>query len=153
MTDLGAIRKQVRGMKVGPTGDWINVIKNILLKMKEADLDLFILDSLAALYALSEFKNPRTDLFWVFEFIRDLKFTSLLISEVPIEKSTYSEYGVEDFLADGVISVELTPRMRKVDRNIKIAKMRATNCNNDIFTLQFKEGKFHALYGGRTPLV
>jgi hypothetical protein len=43
--------------------------------------------------------------------------------------------------------------MRKVDRNISVVKMRATKVNTDIFTLEFKNGKFGALYGGKTPLV
>lgn len=154
ITDIGAIRKQIKSMKDGPSGDWVNVIKNILLKLKEkAKLDHFVLDSLSALYVLSDFKEARTTLFYLFEFFRDLGITTFLISEMPLDKSSYSEYDIEDFLSDGIIHVELAPRMRKVDRNISVVKMRGTNCNNDIFTLEFKHGQFYALYGGKTPLV
>jgi len=31
--------------------------------------------------------------------------------------------------------------------------MRGTSCNNDVFTLDFKKGRFQALYGGEIPLV
>ena len=154
ITDLGAIRKQIKEFKESPSGDWLNVIENILKKLKEkANLEIFVLDSLSALYALSDFEKVRTKLFYLFEFFRDLNLTTFLISEMPLDKSRYSEYDIEDFLTDAIIHLELAPRMRKVDRNISIVKMRATRCNNDIFTLEFKEGNFYALYGGKTPLV
>jgi hypothetical protein len=31
--------------------------------------------------------------------------------------------------------------------------MRSSDCNNDIFTLEFDGKKFKALYGGKIPLV
>ena len=154
ITDLGAIRKQVKSLSDKQAGDWLNVLKNILKKVREnCDLGIFALDSLSALYVLSDFANARTQLFYLFEFFRDLSITSLLISEMRLTGDKYGEYQIEDFLADGIIHVELAPRARKIDRNIRVVKMRATKVNTDIFTLEFKGGKFSALYGGKTPLV
>jgi KaiC/GvpD/RAD55 family RecA-like ATPase len=154
MSDLGAIRKQVEELKVQPGGDWLNVIKNIIKKLRaKVGCDIFVLDSLSALYALSNFENPRTQLFHMFEYLRDSSVTSLLLSEMPLDESKYAEYEVEDYLSDGIIHVQLTKRYRKVTREISVPKMRATKCNLDIFTLEFKNDKFYALYGGRTPLV
>ena len=154
ISDLGAIRKQVEELKVQPGGDWLNVIKNIIKKMKvKVGCHLFILDSLSALYALSNFETPRTQLFHMFEYLRDAGVTSFLISEMPLDESKFAEYEVEDYLSDGIIHVQLTKRYRKVTREISIPKMRATRCNLDIFTLEFKNDKFYALYGGKTPLV
>jgi len=56
---------------------------------------------LVALYVLSRFENPRIELFYIFEYLRDLHITSFLISEMPLDGSKYSEYEIEDFLADG----------------------------------------------------
>ncbi len=154
ITDVGAIRKQIKVLSDKPNGDWLNMIKNILKKIREnTDLSLFVLDSLSALYVLSDFKDARTQLFYLFEFFRDLAITSYLISEMPLAGTKYGELEIEDFLADGIIHVELSPRMRKVDRNIHIVKMRGTKVNTDVFTLEYKNGKFSALYGGKTPLV
>tara|TARA_Y100000310_G_scaffold318712_1_gene373102 strand:+ start:814 stop:1629 length:816 start_codon:yes stop_codon:yes gene_type:complete len=155
ISDVGAIRKQIKGLKVSPGGDWLNVIKNIVQKIKKGcGCDLFALDSLSALYILSNFgKEVRSRLFYIFEFLRDLELTSFLISEMPLTKTKYSEYEVEDFLSDGIILLQLTERYRKVTREISIVKMRATACNIDIFTLELKNGQFQALYGGKTPLV
>ena len=126
------------------------IIKKISTSSK---CDLFVLDSLSALYVLSSFDKPRTKIFHIFEFLRDLGLTSFLVSEMPIDQSKYSEYEVEDFLADGIIYLQLTKRYRKVTREISVVKMRATECNNDVFTLEYKNKKFQATFGGRTPLV
>jgi len=154
IADLGSIRKKVKDVKFSSGSDWLNAIKNLAKQVKEgADCKLFVLDSLSALYVLSNFEEPRTKLFFIFEFLRDLEFTSFLISEIPLNKSMFTEYGVEEYLADGIIHLQLTERYRKVTREISIVKMRATACNNDIFTLEYKNKRFVALYGGKTPVI
>lgn len=152
--DVAAVRKQLKAVTESPSGDWVNVLKNILKKFRtQGKLDLFCLDSLSALYVLTEMKNPRAQLFHIFEFLRDSDVTSFLISEMPLDRKKFGEYEVEDFLADGVIMLELKARQRRVMREIVTIKMRATNANTDIFTLEFDKGKFRALHGGQTPLV
>ncbi len=154
VSDLGAIRKQMVNTKFGPSGDWLNAIKNIIKKIKsESKCDMFVLDSLSALYVLSSFENPRTKIFHIFEFLRDLGLTSFLISEMPVDQSKYCEYDVEDFLSDAIIYLQLTRRYRKVTREISVVKMRATKCNNNIFTFEYKNKTFYASYGGETPVV
>ncbi len=153
MADLGVIRKQIK-QTTNQTGGWFNAIKNIVKKLKETvGCDVFALDSLAALYVLSEFQNPRAELFYAFEFLRDLNITTFLISEMPLDGHKYGQYEVEDFLADGVIKLELVARQRKVTREISIIKMRKTSCNTDVFTLEADKGNFRALYGGQTALI
>lgn len=154
ISDIGTLRKEVKDTKIGASGNWWNLIKNILKKLKEdANCEIFILDSLNALYVLSEFRDVRTELFYIFEFFRELDMTSFLISEMPLDRSKYAEYGIEDFLADGVIMLRLIERYRKVTREVAIVKMRATKCNIDIFTLEYDGQTFKALYGGKPPLV
>jgi len=154
VVDLGTIRKEIKDIKMMNNKSWLNVIKNILKKIKsDTKCSLFTLDSLSALYTLSRFEDPRVDLYNVFEFIRDLDLTTFLISEMPLDGSKYSEYQIEDFLSDGIIYVRLTPFRRNIVREISIVKMRATNCNNDVYSLEFKDGRFRALYGGQNPLL
>ncbi|MBC8495875.1 hypothetical protein H8D36_06995 [archaeon] len=154
VADLGCIRKEIKDIKVGDNRSWLNVIKNIMKKVSsETDCSMFIIDSLSALYTLSRFENPRVELFYVFEFLRDTGITTYLISEMPLDGSKYSEYEIEDFLSDGIILLRLTPFRRNVVREISIVKMRATACNNDVFSLEFKNGQFNAMYGGQNPLL
>jgi KaiC/GvpD/RAD55 family RecA-like ATPase len=154
ISDIGAIRKEIKDIRISSNSGWLNVMKNIVKKIKtEARCDIFVLDSLSALYVLSRFENPRIELFYIFEFLRDAKMTSFLISEMPLDQSKYSEFEVEDYLSDGIIHIKLSRFRRDVVREISIVKMRATDCNHDIFSLEFKKGKFQAMYGGQTPLL
>jgi len=155
-TDLGCIRKEIKDVKIATTANagWLNVMKNLVRKIKmDLGLDMVVIDSLSALYVLSKFENPRIELFYVFEFLREMQVTSFLISEMPLDGSRYSEYGVEDFLCDGIIYIRLSQFRRAVVREISIVKMRATSVKTDIFSLEFKNGKFYALYGGQNPLL
>jgi KaiC/GvpD/RAD55 family RecA-like ATPase len=154
IVDMGTIRKEIQDVNTDNNKSWLNVIKNVIKKIHlEARCPLFVLDSLSALYVLSRFENPRIELFYIFEYLRDLKITSFLISEMPLDGSKYSEYEIEDFLADGIITIKLTPFRRQVVREIAVVKMRATACNNDIFSLEFRNSQFQALYGGQNPLL
>lgn len=139
MSDLGAIRKEIKEIKkFSANRDWLNVIQNIIKKIKEkASLDIFVLDSLSALYALSNFEDPRNRLFYIFETLRDLNVTAFLISEMPLDNSRYGEYGVEDYLSDGIIFLEMKRKDRKVVREISVVKMRSTNCNMNVFVLVY----------------
>ncbi|MBI2651501.1 hypothetical protein HYX01_03450 [Candidatus Woesearchaeota archaeon] len=153
IADMGAIRKKTKTTKFYSNTVWLEAIQNLLVKISDIKCNLFVLDSLSALYILSNFDNPRTKLFYIFEFFKGINLTSFLISESPPEKEKFSEFGVEEYLADGIIRLQATERYRKVTREISIAKMRATDCNLDIFTLEYKNKKFYALYGGKTPVV
>lgn len=154
IVDIGTIRKEIRDINTDNNRSWLNVVRNIVKKVSvEADAHLFVLDSLSALYVLTRFENPRIELFMIFEFLRDMDITSFLISEMPLDGSKFSEYEIEDFLSDAIIVIKLTPFRRQVVREISIVKMRTTACNNDIFSLEFKNGQFYALYGGQNPLL
>jgi KaiC/GvpD/RAD55 family RecA-like ATPase len=154
IVDIGCIRKEIRDIQTDNNKSWLNVIKNVIKKVSvEANCKRFVLDSLSALYVLSRFENPRIELFMIFEFLRDLNITSYLISEMPLDGSKFSEYEIEDFLSDAIIVIKLTPFRRQVVREISVVKMRTTACNNDIFSLEFKNGQFYALYGGQNPLL
>jgi KaiC/GvpD/RAD55 family RecA-like ATPase len=154
MVDIGCIRKEIKDVKTADNKSWLNVIKNVVKRIKEeVDCKLFCLDSLSALYVLSRFENPRIELFYLFEFLRDLEITSFLISECQPESGKFSEFEIEEFLSDAIIFLRLTPFRRNVVREISIVKMRATACNNDIFSLEYKHDRFQAMYGGQNPLL
>ncbi len=153
LADIGVMRKEIKEVKLDENRSWINVIKNIAKKLRnDANLELFALDSLSALYVLSKFKNPRIELFYIFEFLRDLDLTTLLISEAPTDGTSYGEYD-EDFLSDGIFHLRLTPFRRNIVREISVVKLRTSKINTDVFSLEFKNGQFHALYGGQNPLL
>ena len=69
--------------------------------------DLLVIDSLGALSLISEFLRPREDIFRMFEWLRSMNITTLLISEMPVGMFQY--YGGEetDFLSDGIIHLKM----------------------------------------------
>jgi len=88
---------------------------------KHGSLSLFALDSMNALYTLSdETTNLRREMYYFFDHLRDMGLTSLLIMEDS------SRRGPEHFLADGVIELGLVEGADGVKRYIRIRKMRAT---------------------------
>jgi circadian clock protein KaiC len=153
LADMSLLRKgAVKGAEIG-SSTLTAMIKTFVNRLKEANCSLFVLDSMSAFYIISSFEKPRQDLFNFFAFLRDSGITSLLISEMPLKRDRYGDYEIEEFLADGVIKLDLVERQRKVTREISVVKMRATNCINDVFSLEFNKGKFSALYGGQPPLL
>ncbi|MBD3164755.1 hypothetical protein GF323_06155 [Candidatus Woesearchaeota archaeon] len=163
IVDLGSIRKQLKGKSnknkkgtadfaFGP--DMITTILKIAETLKSKKLcDILVLDSLTAIYSLTQIKEVRSDIFYLFEFFRDIGVTTFVISEESEINPNYTRIGIESYLVDGIIHLQLTERNRKVTREISVVKMRSTDCNNDVFTLEFGKNKFKALYGGKMPLV
>ncbi|MGV8162753.1 MAG: RAD55 family ATPase [Candidatus Nanoarchaeia archaeon] len=152
IADIGCVRKQVKDVKVSENRSWLNVVKNIILKTtQDAGVSILTFDSMSALYTVSTFENPRMELFYLFDFLRDLRITSFMISE---ESETQGNlYDNEAFLSDGIIDLKLTPFRRNIVREIRVEKMRSTKCNNDVFSFEYKNGSFYALYGGQNPLL
>lgn len=140
LLDLGLIRKNLKMM-----GDqtWMHVFKMYAENLKNTtDYSLLVIDSLPVLELLAQFKQPREDLFYFFEWLREFGITTFLISEMEGGATSYGKHD-EDFLSDGIIHL----KMEKVDdvniqRRIRCVKMRSTNHNPNYFTLLFSDGEF-----------
>jgi KaiC/GvpD/RAD55 family RecA-like ATPase len=91
---------------------------------------------------ISNVENERAYLFYFFEWLRDLKVTSFIISEISAD---HSKVYPEEFLADGILLLTME-RVTEVDvqRRIRCIKMRGVNHNTGYFTLEFKDNAFQA---------
>ena len=97
-------------------------------KDKYDNLTLFALDSLNALYSISEYENMRNRIYNFFTHLRDEGFISFLIMESVqsrIAGQTSQFYQTERFLADGTIELGMIEGKGGVKRYIQILKMRA----------------------------
>lgn len=145
--DLGWIRREMKMISEDRTiptplwimesKNWIETITKYIRKYREEiKITTFALDSLNALYAMSEFKNPRAELFYFFEDLRSSDMTSFMILEVSMgELSNIGPYGVESFLADGIIHLSLEKINRTVGRYISVLKMRKVRHSTDYHPL------------------
>ena len=136
--DLGLLRSKLIS---GET--WLNLLKKDLGDYKARNgLDLLVLDSLPALDIIAKYKDVREELFYLFEWLRELNVTSFLISEMTEGTMKYTKND-EDFLADGILHL----KMQFVDdvhvqRRLRAVKMRNTKHSMDFYTLLFDAGRF-----------
>lgn len=138
--DMSKIRKEVDISKDKP---WLEVLKKHLQYLKDTiNFDLLVIDSLPVIEMISKIEDKRTQLFYLFEWLRDLKVTSFLISEISMDPNKIYD---EEFLADGIIHLTME-RVSEVDvqRRIRCVKMRGVNHNTGYFTLEFKNNTFQA---------
>jgi KaiC/GvpD/RAD55 family RecA-like ATPase len=141
--DMAKLRKET-GLAAPEGVDWINSLLTQIRRYKEMfGCDVLAIDSLSALYSLAEFKNPRAELFIFFERLRDLGVTVFLITEmVTPDRELYGQYGVEEFLADGIIHLKTEKYGNKANLFLGVVKMRETKHDRDYFPLIVEHGSF-----------
>lgn len=139
--DLGIIRKNLKHVSGGDS--WMQVFKGYIASLKkDLNFDIIAIDSLGVLEAMSEMDNRRTDMFYLFEWLRDLGATVLLISEVSPERLFSGAYD-EGYLADTIITLKMQMvREVEMQRRIRCIKMRETNQDASSFSLLFTGGRF-----------
>ena len=124
----------------------LNAIKKIKYYMegclKSDDYDLIVIDPLNALYSLTVVKNPRREAYLFFEGLRETGITSFLISEMYPGDNKFSKYGVEEFLADAIIHLDIRRERDILERHLGIIKMRYTHHDLQYFPLFYDKDKF-----------
>jgi KaiC/GvpD/RAD55 family RecA-like ATPase len=134
--DMARLRKETDAGVIGSI-DWMNSIVTQIKNYRETfGCEIVAIDSLSALYSLTTFKNPRSELFFFFEKLRDLDITVLLISEMLDPKEDrFGPYGVEEFLTDGIIHLKTEKYGNRTNLFLGVMKMRETNHERDYFPL------------------
>lgn len=82
--------------------------------------------SLFGLYLDNSYKI-RKELYKLVEALKQTGCTSILLSEIPENSKTLSRYGVEEFVADGVIVLYYMGLGNGAFRNLEVRKMRRTD--------------------------
>src|SRR3989454_1412931 len=105
--DMGQLR---RGLQRSESSkDWFTILFEIIKEaVSSSGYGVLGLDSLEALYALSEIKTPRRGMFHFLSSIQELGPPTFLITEQPFGPTRLPQMG-EDFLADRV------PNLRQVE--------------------------------------
>lgn len=103
--------------------------------------DVIVVDSLSAIIAASitKEKNYRVYLQQLFSFFEDTGATSLLISETDPLPTRFSDSGIEEFLADGIIvlyNVKMEDRRKNA---LEILKMRYGKHVKKIVSMEITE--------------
>ncbi len=99
-------------------------LKIIERLVKEMGCKRLVVDSTTALGVwIPERGRIRTMLFNFTEALKTFGCTTVLIAETKGLKTSYSAFGVEDFISDGVVCLYLFPP----NRSVFVRKMRGTN--------------------------
>ncbi|MFQ5908876.1 MAG: RAD55 family ATPase [Thermoplasmata archaeon] len=142
--DLRELRRELRGAQ-GPR-DWFAGLGAQLARYnKEVGIELLAVDSLNALYALTDVREPRREIFDFFEDLRDLQATAVLIGETPRD-GTFEPFHVVEFLADGIIHLNMKEidvgLTRSVRRYIAVVKLRGVKHDLDYHPLIVDKDQF-----------
>ena len=138
IVDLAKIRKQLDEGKDKP---WLTILrKHIQYILEKSQYQIIVIDSLPVLEILTKMDDKRTQFFHFFEWLRDLKLTSFIITEISDDPTILRD---EEFLADGVIYLSMK-QVGDIDihRRIRCIKMRGMDHNTSQFTLEFKGNEF-----------
>ncbi|HIK79184.1 MAG TPA: circadian clock protein KaiC [Candidatus Poseidoniales archaeon] len=126
--DLAGLRVQLDEQGMSGKVDWMGqLIKQLTNYRKSIGFEVLIFDSLGAFFTLTKMDNPRDEIFRLFEAVRNLGLTAFFICEMTGEDhKQFGEYGVEDYLSDGVIHLVMDRHGDEVKRKMSIVKMRHT---------------------------
>jgi circadian clock protein KaiC len=121
-----------------------NIIEELDKRRREIGAKRLVIDPIAPL--VTTYSN---EVAWVREYIRSLIFsieeklgvTTVITSEVPTGENMMSRYGVEEFLASGVIILSLSRVGNSIIRTMFIRKMRWTAVNPAIYRFEIERGR------------
>jgi len=108
---------------------------------KDFKPDIIAVDSLTAIIAasISKEKNYRVYLQQLFSFFEDTGATSFLITETEQVPTRYSDTGIEEFLADGIIVLYNIQRGDIRENAIEIVKMRYSHHQKKMVAMEITD--------------
>jgi len=106
-----------------------NLILNVIRENIEVNgVKRVVIDSITAIcQTIGDEAEIREFLYTLQSMLSVFGCTTLLISEIPPLKFVYSVFGVEEFIADGVILLMEEPRDDGMLRSLQVIKMRGIN--------------------------
>lgn len=105
-------------------------------EVKEINAKRLVVDSTTVFGAYLDASILRTTLFKFADRLKSLGCTTMLTSETQPTKTSFSAYGVEEFVADGILALYFTPP----NRSLFVRKMRGTRHDKDPHPLDISEG-------------
>jgi circadian clock protein KaiC len=129
LVDKGAVKVvdmtqdvRLKGIEFTNIEDLIGIIRGII---EETDAQRVTIDSITALCENIGERNKIRDFVLELGFqLMYLKCTTVMISEIPPQTFKYSMYGIEEFIADGVILLSDFERRGDLIRSLQVIKMR-----------------------------
>ncbi len=139
--DLAQLR---RGMERSEASkDWITILLEIIKEaVNSTGYQILALDSLEALYALTEMRNPRREMFHFLTALKEFDLSTFAIAETSFGESHLAKWG-EDFLADGILQLrQVEVGETDVQLRLRCVKMRWMNHDHNALALNHDGERF-----------
>src|SRR5467141_1721611 len=139
--DMGQLRRGLHRSE--GTKDWFTIIVEIVKEaVSSSGYEVLAIDSLEALYALSDLKTHRREMFHFLGSLKELGLTTFLIAETPFGSTRLAQWG-EDFLADGILNLrQVEVGETEVQLRLRCVKMRWMNHDHNALALHHDGEKF-----------
>ena len=110
---------------VEDAGALLDILRDIA---DELNVKRLVMDSITALcYRLQSKEMIRDFIFKLGSSLAAMKCTTLLTSEIPPRVFQYSQYGIEEFISDGIMFLGDIERKGDLIRTFQLIKMRGAN--------------------------
>jgi KaiC/GvpD/RAD55 family RecA-like ATPase len=108
-----------------------------LIIPKDFNPEIIVVDSLTAIISasISKEKNYRVYLQQLFNFFEETGATSFLITETEPMPTRFSDTGIEEFLADGILVLYNIQRGDHRENALEVLKMRYSNHQKKVFSM------------------
>jgi KaiC/GvpD/RAD55 family RecA-like ATPase len=108
-----------------------------LIIPKDFNPEIIVVDSITAVISasISKEKNYRVYLQQLFNFFEETGATSFLITETEPMPTRFSDTGIEEFLADGILVLYNIQRGDRRENAVEVLKMRYSNHQKKVFSL------------------
>jgi KaiC/GvpD/RAD55 family RecA-like ATPase len=125
-----------------------------LIIPKDFNPEIIVVDSLTAIISasISKEKNYRVYLQQLFSFFEETGATSFLITETEPMPTRFSDTGIEEFLADGILVLYNIQRGDRRENALEVLKMRYSNHQKKVFSLEIS-GQGIKVYPDRQVLI
>ncbi len=142
LLDMGSIRKNLTYLQ--GRGTWLELFKMYCNNVMKSDrIGCLVVDSLEVLETMAKMPERRTELYFLFEWLRDLGPLTLLVSEQTLDLGPGIRPPDEAYLADGIMQLDLHAAAdRHVERGLRVVKLRSTRHDADHHVLSFEDGRF-----------
>jgi len=139
--DMGQLRRGLQRSET--TKDWFMILTEIIREaVSSSGYSMLAIDSLEALYTVSELKAPRREMFHFIAAVKELGLTTFLIAETPFGSNRLAQWG-EDFLADGILNLkQVEVGETEVQLRLRCVKMRGMNHDHSALALNHDGQKF-----------
>ncbi|ODS41430.1 MAG: circadian clock protein KaiC [Candidatus Altiarchaeales archaeon WOR_SM1_79] len=128
MIDLGAIYNKLGLEKSEFTAEDIDIIVRAVGDIvKEWEIKRLVIDSITSIcFQLKTKEKIRDFILYIGKNLSEAGCTSILVSEISRAEQSYSMYGVEEAIADGIVLMANMERRGDLLRTLQVVKMRGT---------------------------